>query len=113
MTADDHFALEVKGDSMIDAGILEGDTVILKRTDSAESGDIVVALVDEMAAAGGSKPLCVGIESGTATGWMFTDWVEDMMLRTVSPEDYDAWTTNELPFNDPKVIGLYLGTLGA
>jgi len=50
LTADDHFALEVKGDSMIDAGILEGDTVILKRTATAESGDIVVALVDEMEA---------------------------------------------------------------
>jgi repressor LexA len=42
-----HFALEVKGDSMIEAGILEGDIVILKRQDNAESGDIVVALVDE------------------------------------------------------------------
>jgi repressor LexA len=44
---DDHFALEVKGDSMINAGILDGDTVILKRTETAQSGDIVVALVDE------------------------------------------------------------------
>src|SRR5262249_21130091 len=43
----DHFALEVRGDSMVDAGIQEGDTVILKRTSAAESGDIVVALVDE------------------------------------------------------------------
>lgn len=42
-----HFALEVKGDSMIDAGILEGDFVIIRRTDDAQSGDIVVALVDE------------------------------------------------------------------
>ena len=42
----DHFALEVKGDSMIQAGILDGDTVIIKRTESAESGDIVVALID-------------------------------------------------------------------
>lgn len=42
----DHFALEVKGDSMIQAGILEGDTVILRRGDAADSGDIVVALVD-------------------------------------------------------------------
>lgn len=42
-----HFALEVKGDSMIEAGILEGDIVIIKRQDNAESGDIVVALVDE------------------------------------------------------------------
>lgn len=42
----DHFALEVKGDSMIQAGILDGDVVILKRTDTADSGDIVVALID-------------------------------------------------------------------
>ncbi len=42
----EHFALEVKGDSMIGAGILEGDVVILRRGDTAESGDIVVALVD-------------------------------------------------------------------
>jgi repressor LexA len=44
--AGDHFALEVKGDSMIQAGILDGDVVILRRTPAADSGDIVVALVD-------------------------------------------------------------------
>lgn len=44
--AGDHFALEVKGDSMIQAGILDGDVVLIKRTDTADSGDIVVALVD-------------------------------------------------------------------
>jgi repressor LexA len=43
----DHFALEVKGDSMIQAGILDGDVVIIKRGETADSGDIVVALVDE------------------------------------------------------------------
>ncbi|MBL8660843.1 MAG: transcriptional repressor LexA [Rhodospirillales bacterium] len=42
----EHYALEVAGDSMIDAGIHDGDTVIIKRTDTAESGTIVVALVD-------------------------------------------------------------------
>ncbi|MGE0827966.1 MAG: transcriptional repressor LexA [Hyphomonadaceae bacterium] len=42
-----HFALEVRGDSMIQAGILEGDVVILRRGDTANSGDIVVALIDE------------------------------------------------------------------
>ncbi|MEZ5939119.1 MAG: transcriptional repressor LexA [Hyphomonadaceae bacterium] len=47
LSPDVHFALEVKGDSMINAGILDGDTVILRRTDTAQSGDIVVALVDE------------------------------------------------------------------
>ena len=45
--AGEHYALEVRGDSMIQAGILEGDLVVLKRTDTAETGDIVVALVDE------------------------------------------------------------------
>lgn len=43
----EHFALEVKGDSMIEAGILDGDTVVIRKSDSCDSGDIVVALVDE------------------------------------------------------------------
>ncbi|SHH05085.1 repressor LexA [Kaistia soli DSM 19436] len=43
----EHFALEVRGDSMIEAGILDGDTVLIRKTDSAENGDIIVALVDE------------------------------------------------------------------
>lgn len=43
----EHFALEVRGDSMVDAGILDGDTVILKRTDRAETGEIIVALIDD------------------------------------------------------------------
>ena len=43
----EHFALEVKGDSMIDAGINEGDIIICKRCDTAENGDIVVALVEK------------------------------------------------------------------
>jgi repressor LexA len=43
----EHFALEVKGDSMIDAGINEGDIVIVRRCDTAENGDIVVALIEQ------------------------------------------------------------------
>ncbi|MEM1378454.1 MAG: transcriptional repressor LexA [Pseudomonadota bacterium] len=43
----EHYALDVEGDSMINAGILNGDTVIIKRTDVANPGDIVVALVDQ------------------------------------------------------------------
>ncbi len=43
----EHFALEVRGDSMIDAGILDGDIALLRRTEEAETGDIVVALIDE------------------------------------------------------------------
>ena len=43
----EHYALEIAGDSMIEAGILDGDTVIIRRGDTAENGAIVVALVDE------------------------------------------------------------------
>jgi repressor LexA len=43
----EHFALEVRGDSMIEAGIFEDDTVIIRRQDDAETGDIVVALIDD------------------------------------------------------------------
>jgi repressor LexA len=44
----EHYALEVAGDSMVDAGILDGDTVIIQRCDTAENGSIVVALVDNL-----------------------------------------------------------------
>lgn len=44
----DHYALEVDGDSMIDAGILDGDTVLIRKGDVAENGQIVVALVDDV-----------------------------------------------------------------
>jgi repressor LexA len=47
LSAGEHFALEVRGDSMIEAGIFEGETVLIRKTDSADTGDIVVALVDE------------------------------------------------------------------
>ena len=43
----EHYALEVAGDSMVDAGILDGDTVIILKGDTADNGQIVVALVDE------------------------------------------------------------------
>eukprot|EP01037_Dinobryon_pediforme_P006480 gene6480-6549_t len=43
----EHFALEVRGDSMIEAGILDGDTVLIRRQDSADTGDIIVALIDD------------------------------------------------------------------
>lgn len=53
----------------------------------------------------GETPWCVGLGSGGATGWPATDWVEDLMLRTQEPAVYDQWVTNEIPFNDPAVIG--------
>jgi repressor LexA len=47
LSAGEHFALEVRGDSMIDAGILDGDIALIKRIEAADTGDIVVALIDD------------------------------------------------------------------
>ena len=64
----------------------------------------LMALTDRIVADGGT-PWCIGLGSGGATGWPATDWVEEMMLRTQPPEVYDAWVSNELPFNSPEVVG--------
>ncbi|MDQ0469298.1 transcriptional repressor LexA [Labrys wisconsinensis] len=47
LTAGEHFALEVRGDSMIEAGIFDNDIVLIRRQDNAETGDIIVALIDD------------------------------------------------------------------
>jgi alpha-glucoside transport system substrate-binding protein len=61
------------------------------------------ALMEQMKG-NGHTPWCVGIESGAATGWAFTDWMEDMMLRLHGPAVYDQWVSHEIPFNDPRVV---------
>jgi alpha-glucoside transport system substrate-binding protein len=69
--------------------------------------DELMTLTDKISADHGSKavkPWCAGIESGGATGWAATDFVEDMVLRTAGPEVYDQWVTHQIPFNDPKIV---------
>lgn len=60
-------------------------------------------LTDQMVA-DGETPWCIGLGSGGATGWPATDWVEDMLLRTQTPDVYDAWVSNEIPFDDERVV---------
>ena len=54
--------------------------------------------------ADGDTPLCVGIESDPATGWPFTDWVEELILREQGIDYYNQWVAHEVPFNDPPVV---------
>ncbi|MDP1819715.1 MAG: ABC transporter substrate-binding protein [Acidimicrobiales bacterium] len=68
-----------------------------------ETFDDFVALTDQMMT-DGNVPFCIGLGSDAATGWPFTDWMEDMMLRLKGPEVYDSWVTHEIPFNDPEVV---------
>ncbi len=66
------------------------------------SWDEMLALSDQIVAAG-VMPWCIGLESGEATGWPGTDWIEDIMLRTAGPEIYDQWINHEIPFNNDAV----------
>lgn len=100
----DVYALQVKTDlkSIVwyNTGIFEENNYEVPTT-----LDDFFSLVETMNA-DGVTPLCVGIESGPATGWVFTDWMEDMMLRVEGPEAYDRWATNELAFDDPSVVAV-------
>lgn len=70
-----------------------------------ETWDDLLQLSDTIAqdSGEGGAPWCLGIEAAASTGWVVTDWVEDLMLRTAGPEAYDAWVAGELPFNSPEV----------
>ncbi len=61
------------------------------------------ALTDKIVADGGT-PWCIGLGSGGATGWPATDWTEEFLLRTQSPDVYDKWVTNEIKFDDPRIV---------
>lgn len=71
--------------------------------DVPETMEDLKALTEQIVADGGT-PWCIGLGSGAATGWPATDWVEDLMLRTQAPDVYDKWVSNEIPFDDPRVV---------
>jgi len=68
-----------------------------------QTWDEMIALSDQIVADGG-KPWCAGIESGDATGWPATDWIEDVVLRSAGADVYDQWVAHEIPFNDPAIL---------
>ena len=115
------------GQSWVDLGTYAdamGDKKFFALAYKADLKSLVWYVPDEFAAAGyeipttmeellalsqqiaddGTAPWCIGLGSGDATGWPATDWVEDIMLRTQPPEVYDGWVTNEIPFNDPRIV---------
>jgi alpha-glucoside transport system substrate-binding protein len=65
--------------------------------------DELVALSDQIVA-DGTNPWCISIESQAADGWVATDWMEDILLRTAPPDIYRQWYAHEIPFNHPEVL---------
>lgn len=73
--------------------------------------DDMIKLSDKMAA-DGNMPWCAGIESGVATGWPATDWLEEVVMRQAGPDVYDKWVTGEVKFADEPIANA-LKTVGS
>ena len=67
-----------------------------------ESLDDLTALADQIKSDGGT-PWCLTMESGDATGWVATDWMEDLVMRYGGVDAYNQWVAHEIPFTDPVV----------
>lgn len=67
-----------------------------------ETWDDLMTLTQTIADTG-IKPWCAGIESGEATGWPATDWLEDLVLRSAGPNIYDDWISHDIAFNDEEI----------
>ncbi|MDQ3463766.1 MAG: ABC transporter substrate-binding protein, partial [Actinomycetota bacterium] len=70
---------------------------------AATTQDELLSLTEEIRESG-TAPWCFGMESGQATGWVATDWLEEYVLRIGGEEFYNQWARHEVPFNDPIVV---------
>ncbi len=79
----------------------------------AERGYEVPSTWDEMMTltskmeADGFAPWCLSVESFGATGWVATDWIEDIVLRQSGPNVYDQWVSNEVSFEDDRIVSAF------
>ena len=70
--------------------------------EAPETLDDLTALADQIKSDGGT-PWCLTMESGDATGWVATDWMEDLVARYGGVDAYNDWVTHDIPFDDPAV----------
>lgn len=70
--------------------------------------DELIALSDQIVKDGGT-PWCIGLESGAASGWPGTDWIEDLMLRISGPQIYDLWVDHQISWTNPAVKAAWEG----
>ena len=65
--------------------------------------DELLTLSDQMVL-DGHTPWCLGVQSGDATGWPATDWLETIVLRSQGPEFYDQWASHRIAFDHPAAV---------
>jgi alpha-glucoside transport system substrate-binding protein len=65
--------------------------------------EVSESLADDLGDQRSAAPWCIGMESGGDTGWVATDWIENIVLRLHGPDVYDEWVDGELPFDSPEI----------
>jgi len=69
--------------------------------------DELMTLTDTIQEKTGSAPWCAGFESGDASGWPGTDWIEDLVLRQSGADVYDQWVAGDVKFTDPQIADAF------
>src|SRR5436309_3275783 len=82
--------------SPVEAGVHGGSVSVLATWEGAERDA-------DLAVRNGTKPWCVGMESGEASGWPGTDWIEDIVLRQSGPAVYDDWVSGKIRWSSPPI----------
>jgi alpha-glucoside transport system substrate-binding protein len=66
--------------------------------------DELTALSEQIKSDGNGAPWCTTVEHDAVSGWVATDWIEDVLLRTAPTETYDGWVNHTVPFTDPAIV---------
>ena len=75
--------------------------------EAPKTWDELITLTDTIRQATGTAPWCAGFESGDASGWPGTDWIEDLVLRQSGAEVYDQWVAGDVKFTDPEIADAF------
>jgi alpha-glucoside transport system substrate-binding protein len=76
--------------------------ISLSSSAAPKTWDDLTAITSRIAAAG-KTPWCIGLESGSATGWPGADWIQDIYMRQAGPQMYEQWAAMKLPWTDPTI----------
>src|SRR2546430_13120119 len=60
-------------------------------------------MLTQQIASGGTTPWCIGLESGSASGWPGSDWVKEIVLSQSGPDVYDRWVNGQLKWSSPEI----------
>src|SRR5439155_15870540 len=86
-------------------GLIWYDPKLFSKVSSGEPPKTWVDLtaLSQKIAGGGTAPWCIGLESGAASGWPGTDWLEDIVLRQAGPQVYESWYQGKTKWTSPEI----------